>query len=98
MELYLLIGLLFIYIVMNFMVDKAIMRRVWLLSFILSFVLTGISIAFLRANHQDALMSVNQMNWYFILYIFGYIAMALGIVNLWIYRREIYDIIVGKEE
>lgn len=98
MELYLLIGLLFIYIVMNFMVDKAIMRRVWLLSFILSFVLTGISIAFLRANHQDALMSVNQMNWYFILYVFGYIAMALGIVNLWIYRREIYDIIVGKEE
>ena len=98
MELYLLIGLLFIYIVMSFMVDKVIMRRVWLLSFILSFVLTGISIAFLRANHQDALMSVNQMNWYFILYIFGYIAMALGIVNLWIYRREIYDIIVGKEE
>jgi len=98
MELYLLIALVFVYIVMNFIVNKAVMRRVWLLSFILSFALTGISIAFLRANHQDALMSVNQMNWYFILYVFGYIAIALGVVNLWIYRKEIYNIIIGKND
>ena len=98
MELYLFIALLFVYIVMSFVADKYVMRKVWLLSFILSFALTGISIAFLRANHQDALMSVNQMNWYFILYVFGYISMALGAVNLWIYRKEIYDIVFGKKD
>ena len=98
MELYLLVGLLFVYIVMSFIVDKAVMRRVWLLSYILAFVLTGISIEFLRANHQDALMSVNQMNWYFVLYVFGYISMALGMLNLWIYRKEVYEIIFHKSE
>ena len=57
-----------------------------------------LSIAFLRSNHQDALMSVNQMNWYFMLYVFGYIAIALGILNLWIYRKEIWNIVFGKDD
>ena len=98
MELYLLIALLFVYLVMSFVADKAVMRKVWLLSYIFSFILTGISIAFLRANHQDALMSVNQINWYFMLYIFGYISIALGIVNLWIYRKEIYAVVRDKKD
>ena len=98
MELYLFIALLFVYAVMSFVVNKRAMRRVWLISYILSFALTGISIAFLRSNHQDALMSVNQMNWYFMLYVFGYIAIALGILNLWIYRKEIWNIVFGKDD
>lgn len=93
MELYLFLTLLIMYAVMHFLVDKKTMERVWLLSFAVAFFMTGISIAFLRTQHQDALMSVDQMNWYFILYLFGYIAMATGIINLWIYRREIYKIL-----
>ena len=98
MELYLLAAFVFIYAVMNFVVNKAVMRKVWLISFIVAFMLTGMSIVFMRSNHQDAMMSVNQMNWYFILYIFGYIAVALGVINLWIYRDGIYRVITAKDE
>ena len=98
MELYLLIALFFIYLVMNFLLDKRTLEKVWLVSFILSFALTGVAIAFMRANHQDALMSVNQINWYFLLYAFGYVSMALGIINLVIYRKQLFSLIFNKKD
>ena len=81
MELYLFLALLLIYILTAFMVKKVILHKIWTLAFILAFVVTAVSIAFIRVSGQDVMMSANELNWYYLLYLFGSLSVVLGIIN-----------------
>ena len=37
-------------------------------------------------------MRVGELNWYYILYVFGSISIILGIINLWMYKKGIMEI------
>ncbi len=92
MELYLFLALFLIYLLMNFFVKTNVQRKIWTLAFVVAFVITAISIAFIHVSNQDVMMSANQLNWYYLLYLFGSLSVVLGVINLWIYRRGLINI------
>ena len=98
MELYLLIALIFIYLITAAMVNKNVVHRIWTLAFIAAFVLTAIAIGFLRVTNQDVMMSADNLNWYYLLYIFGSMSVVLGVINLWMYRRPLWQILRNDDE
>lgn len=98
MELYLLIALIFIYLITAAMVNKNVVHRIWTLAFIAAFVVTTIAIGFLRVTNQDVMMSADNLNWYYLLYIFGSMSVVLGIINLWMYRRPLWQILRNDDE
>ena len=97
MELYLFLALLLIYILTAFMVKKFILHKICTLAFILAFVVTAVSIAFIRVSGQDVMMSANELNWYYLLYLFGSLSVVLGIINVWMYRRSIWKIMSASD-
>ncbi len=97
MEIYLLIVLIFIYLITAAMVKKPIVRRIWTLAFIAAFTITAVSIGFLRVNNQDVMMSADELNWYYLLYLFGSMSVVLGVINLWMYRKSLWQILRGEE-
>ncbi|HBO49609.1 MAG TPA: hypothetical protein DD619_02300 [Alphaproteobacteria bacterium] len=98
MELYLLIALIFIYLITAAMVNKNVVHRIWTLAFIAAFVVTAIAIGFLRVTNQDVMMSADNLNWYYLLYIFGSMSVVLGVINLWMYRRPLWQILRNDNE
>lgn len=98
MELYLLIALIFIYLITTAMVNKNVVHRIWTLAFIAAFVVTAIAIGFLRVTNQDVMMSADNLNWYYLLYIFGSMSVVLGVINLWMYRRPLWQILRNDDE
>ena len=98
MELYLLIALIFIYLITAAMVNKNVVHRIWTLAFIAAFVVTAIAIGFLRVTNQDVMMSADNLNWYYLLYIFGSMSVVLGVINLWMYRRPLWQILRNNDE
>ena len=93
MELYLLISLVFIYFITAAMVNKNVVHRIWTLAFIAAFVVTAVAIGLLRVTNQDVMMSADNLNWYYLLYIFGSMSVVLGVINLWMYRRPLWQIL-----
>lgn len=98
MELYLLIALIFIYLITAVMVNKNVVHRIWTLAFIAAFVVTAIAIGFLRVTNQDVMMSADNLNWYYLLYIFGSMSVVLGVINLWMYRKPLLQILRNDED
>ena len=98
MELYLLIALIFIYLITAAMVNKNVVHRIWTLAFIAAFVVTAIAIGFLRVTNQDVMMSADNLNWYYLLYIFGSMSVVLGVINLWMYRLPLWQILRNDDE
>lgn len=92
MELYLFLAFLILYILMSFFVRKPIQNKIWTSAFVISFIITAVAIAFLRVNNQDVMMNANELNWYYLLYLFGSMSVVLGVINLWMYRKPIYEI------
>lgn len=92
MEVFLFAALIFIYILMAFSVPDLIVRRVWLLGFVSAFALTAISILFISSEKQTVLVQESEMNWYYFLYLFGSMAVILGLINLWIYRKGVLEL------
>ena len=92
MEVFLFAVLIFIYILMAFSVPDLIVRRVWLLGFVSAFALTAISILFISSEKQTVLVQESEMNWYYFLYLFGSMAVILGLINLWIYRKGVLEL------
>ena len=93
MEMYLLIALLFVYLMTALMVKPEIVRRIWTLSFIAAFGVTAVAIAFLRISNQNVMMSADNLNWYYMLYIFGSMSVVLGLINIWMYRKALWHIV-----
>ena len=98
MELYLLLALLLLYILTAFMVKKNVLHKIWTMAFIVAFAITAISISFIRVSGQDVMMSANELNWYYLLYLFGSLSVVLGVINLWMYRGPVWRTIVGADE
>ena len=98
MEMYLFFAFLLFYLITAFMLSQKIREKIWTLAFIISFVMTSISIAFVRVGQQDVMMDAGQLNWYYFLYLFGMISVVLGVFNLWIYRKPLWQIIFGEDE
>lgn len=98
MELYLFFAFLLFYLITAFMLKPQIREKIWTLAFIISFVMTSISIAFVHISQQDVMMNANQLNWYYFLYLFGMISVVLGAFNLWIYRKPLWQIMFGEDE
>ena len=40
----------------------------------------------------------NEINWYYILYLFGSMSAILGLINLWIYRKQLWVMLFGKND
>lgn len=97
MELYLFLALILIYLLTAFMVKTVILHKIWTLAFILAFVVTAVSIAFIRVSGQDVMMSANELNWYYLLYLFGSLSVVLGIINVWMYRRSVWKIMSASD-
>lgn len=97
MELYLLLSFVLLYFIMSFFVKEQVQNKVWTLAFIIAFIVTSVSIAFLKINRQDVMMSAGELNWYYMLYLFGSMSVVLGVINLWMYRHALIDILLGKE-
>ena len=86
MELYLFFAFLLLYILTSYMLPLRQQRKIWTLSFIISFIITSAAIGFVRLSRQDVMLDANQLNWYYVLFLFGMISVAFGIFNLWMYR------------
>lgn len=92
MELYLFLAMFLIYVLTAFMVKPHVLNRIWSLAFVVCFAITAVAIAFIRISGQDVMMSANELNWYYLLYLFGSLSVVLGIINLWMYRAPIFRI------
>ena len=97
MELYMFFAFLLFYIITAIMLDDVLRKRIWMIAFILSFVATSVAIGFIKASKQDVMMNVEELNWYYFLYLFGMISVVMGIFNIWIYRRELWAMMTTKE-
>ena len=75
------------------MVNKNVVHRIWTLAFIAAFAVTAVAIGFLRITNQDVMMSADNLNWYYLLYIFGSMSVVLGVINLWMYRKYLWQIL-----
>ena len=98
MDLYLFLAFILLYVLMSFFVQKNIQHKIWTLAFFAAFAVTAVAIAFLRMNNQDVMMDANELNWYYLLYLFGSMSVVLGIINLWMYRKPLFQIFFGTEE
>ncbi len=97
MELYLFLALILIYIMTAFMVKKAVLQKIWTLAFMAAFAITAISIGFIRASGQDVMMSASELNWYYLLYLFGSLSVVLGVINMWMYSRGVWKVLSASE-
>ena len=96
MEIYLFIALIFMYILTTFFLPDNIQKRLWTTAYIVSFAMTAVAVAYIKDYAADTLMKVGEINWYYILYVFGSICLALGIINLWIYKHGLANIFFKK--
>lgn len=98
MEIFLFIALIFIYMLMAFTVPALINRRVWISAYAISFLITALSIFFISNDKQTVLMQESDINWYFFLYLFGAMSVMLGLINLWIYRKSLFEMFKENTE
>lgn len=98
MELYLFLSFIIVYFITSFFVKRTVQYKIWTISFIAAFVVTSLSIGFLRVNQQDVMMSASQLNWYYMLYLFGSMSVVLGAINLWMYRAPLWHILFGSSD
>ena len=98
MELYLLAALIFMYVVTAAAGNNLIVRRIWTSAFIFSFLLASLSLLFMKFTHEDVMLNAETFNWYYLLYISGALAFALGCINLWMYRTALWHIFFEKSE
>ena len=90
MELYMFFAFLLFYIITAVILDDVLRKRIWMIAFILSFMATSVAIGFIKGGKQDVMMNVEELNWYYFLYLFGMISVFMGVFNLWIYRKELW--------
>ena len=98
MEIYLFIALVFVYILTSFVLTYKMLQRVWTVAFIASFAITGIAIFYIKMYADDTLMKVCELNWYYVLYVFGSISIILGIINIWLYKRGLIEMFSNEED
>nr|QIM10635.1 hypothetical protein PlAlph_5270 [uncultured Alphaproteobacteria bacterium] len=97
MEIYLLAAMVLIYIVTSLVVKKSTLQRLWLVAFVVAFAVTAVALSFLRFTNQNVMMNAAELSWYYILYLFASIMVVLGIINLWLFRRPLWDVLFNRD-
>ncbi len=90
MEIYLLLAMFLAYMITVVFFDKQRLRRVWLGAFIVIFVMTAVALSFWRITNQEIMMNVVAVSWYYILYLSLSVLVVLGIINLWIFKKQLW--------
>lgn len=98
MEIYLFIALVFMYLLTKMMLPKRAQKKIWTGAYIVSFAITCVAIFFIRSYAQDMLMRAGELNWYYILYVFGAISTILGAINLWIYKKGVIALFTASDD
>lgn len=98
METYLFIALAFIYLLTAMFMPKILQKIIWTIAYITAFGITCVAIYFIKDYATDTLMKVGEINWYYILYVFGSISIILGVINLWMYRHELLDLFITSDD
>ena len=98
MELYLFFAFLLFYLITAFLLKEKTKQKIWLVAFVIAFAATSAAIGFIRAGRQDVRMNADQMNWYYILYLFGMISVVLGVFNLWNYRKALWQMLFSADD
>jgi len=100
MEAYLFIALVFVYFLTALMLPKNVQKKIWTAAYIASFAVTGIAIGYIKMYAGETLMKVGELNWYYVLYVFGSISIILGVINLWMYKKGIAELFFssGKDD
>lgn len=98
METYLFIALFFIYALTAWLLPALIRKRIWTTAYIFSCLITAVAIIFIKLYAADTLMKVGELNWYYILYVFGSLSIILGVINLWMYKKGLIDIFSETDE
>ena len=98
MEVYLFFSFLLFYLITAFLLKERTKQKIWMIAFIVSFAVTSLAIGFVKISQQDVMMNVGQMNWYYFLYLFGMISVVLAVFNLWIYRKQLWVMLFGKND
>lgn len=98
MEIYLFIALAFVYVLTAFLLPKRVQKRIWTIAYILAFIVTSIAIFFIKEYAGDTLMRVGELNWYYVLYVFGSISIILGVINLWMYKKGLFELFSTSDE
>ena len=98
METYLFIALFFIYALTAFIIPLKIRQRIWTAAYIIACAITAAAIIFIKLYAADTLMKVGELNWYYILYVFGSISIILGLINLWMYKKGLINIFFNRDE
>ncbi|MBO7556334.1 MAG: hypothetical protein J6T72_02930 [Alphaproteobacteria bacterium] len=96
MEIYLFAALLFLYFITVTVLNKSVLQKLWLASFMIIFAICALSLSFLRFSHQEVMMNAFELSWYYILYLSASVMVVLGAINLWLFRRELYRILFAK--
>ncbi len=93
MEIYVLAALVLVYIGSAIIGNRETVRKIWTFAFICAGFLTAFALFALRIKQQEVMLTADNFNWYFFLYVFGALAFALGIINLWMYRRPLWNML-----
>ena len=97
MELYIITALLIVYFITVISVSERHRRKIWTLAFMTAFILTSVAIFFIRGKTQNVMLSTNEFNWYYFVYLFGMVSIALGLLNLWIYRIPLWNLLFNHD-
>ena len=98
MELYLFFALIFMYFITAVAGNAVMARRIWTSAFIASFLLASISLMLMKFTREDVMLNAETFNWYYLLYISGALAFALGCINLWMYRSALRHIFFTEDD
>jgi hypothetical protein len=98
METYLFITLAFIYLLSIIFLPKYMQKRIWTVAYITAFGITCVAIYYIKDYATDTLMKVGEINWYYILYVFGSISIILGVINIWMYRHELLGLFLESDD
>ena len=98
METYLFIALIFIYALTAFLLPQSICKRIWTVAYIIACAITAAAIVFIKLYAADTLMKVGELNWYYILYVFGSLSIVLGIINLWMYKKGLISLFTSSDD
>lgn len=98
MEFYLIVTLFFIYLITAALSDKTMVRRIWTAAYIIAFLSASASLLLLRITRQDVMMQADTFNWYYVLYISGSLALVLGLVNAWMYRKALWHLFAPTDD
>ena len=98
MEIYILTAFLLFYLITAWLLKPRLKKKVWMLAFLISFAITSVAIALIHGGTQDVMLTANEFNWYYFIYLFGMISTTLAVFNAWIYRKALWQILFSPSE